>query len=1048
MEWNVSSGFRIPYAVWTLRRLPVSLATAFFIFVSPCESTADELERGMISDMRESRVLVINARQSMGRDGSCSGEITLLKNKGEGIRAAHILLKERLAGFSTRAEGVGGKALDRQNAVVEGYVKALEEYLALLDAIPPDGTVSLSTLESLLKIIDTITPRKKLPIIGTLPYSKPRYPAREPDIKNPVTPAYLGGNQAVATEDTYGSPEAPVSDEIARQAESLSFSPVLIYEWVKNNVDTEWYYGCMKGAEETLRQKSGNDCDQAALLTALLRASRFPTRYVRGVAEFFPDIEKAKSLTGISDPKGIASFFQRVGIPFKPVIAGGGIENFLIEHVWVESLIPYSNYRGVVMDDQGKTWIALDTSIKPPGFNWSSPVDLTGFLSLDTLRDEYLQTTRTETPLEFLRQRAEERLSNNGEATTWQELLRRKSIIPETLKILPSSLQFRQTAITGEYSSIPDMLLHKIRITASGEWGVLFSVTKNVFELSGRKIVINYEPESIEDQRIIDSYGGLDNTPPYLVRLRPLLKVGDERVVVAEDGLPMGGDYTLTIEAISANGTEKSASAQIVGNIAAIAVVAQRVSDYSRPDPTDSAETLLYKEARGYVGRWNRSEDEFAALLGLSLSRPFPTVATVGNQIDVTWLLDSPHDFQWKGVLLDANMRGVEVVAGNGDAAREKSFMRLCSLEGSILENRIFEEDFQVESVSTAKLLQQANAGGIPIVTIGRTNVADLLPTLPFDDSVKGDITDAVNQGYTVRIPRTEMAYEDWSGVGYIKEDPDTGESGWMLSGMVAGGMSAVGVDRWNEYYRDGLMTPFSEPHNRDPSSAASIQKITATDLQFGDVGAQTEKPLQVKVKDKYGNPVTGVEVTFTIRAGGGSFDGGATSRTEKTDNNGIAEVALTLGQRTADNPTYFIEEGDDYYSQYGVNIVDAALPSGTSLTVPFTVYGMPRTAVNLRKVHGDENIGMILSYAGFVGLIVEDQFGNPIANQPVTFSVGAMEDKSNCDRDEKDPRPALLIKNGDQCLSQFLTYSGKDQCDNPSQSKDAISDIRSRCSL
>ncbi len=46
----------------------------------------------------------------------------------------------------------------------------------------------------------------------------------------------------------------------------------------------------MKGAEETLRQKSGNDCDQATLFAALLRASGFPTRYVRGTIEFFPDI--------------------------------------------------------------------------------------------------------------------------------------------------------------------------------------------------------------------------------------------------------------------------------------------------------------------------------------------------------------------------------------------------------------------------------------------------------------------------------------------------------------------------------------------------------------------------------------------------------------------------------------------------------------------------------------------------------------------------------------------------------------------------------------
>ncbi len=72
-----------------------------------------------------------------------------------------------------------------------------------------------------------------------------------------------------------------------------------------------------------------------------------------------------------------------------------------------------------------------------------------------------------------------------------------------------------------------------------------------------KQIAITYEPETVEDQEIIDSYGGLDNTPAYLVRLRPVLKVNGERIVVGTDGLPMGSEYDLTIELISPNGTEK-----------------------------------------------------------------------------------------------------------------------------------------------------------------------------------------------------------------------------------------------------------------------------------------------------------------------------------------------------------------------------------------------------------------------------------------------------------------------------------------------------------
>ncbi|KIE42924.1 hypothetical protein SE37_09915 [Geobacter soli] len=210
----------------------------------------------------------------------------------------------------------------------------------------------------------------------------------------------------------------------------------------------------MKGAEETLRQKSGNDADQAALLAALLRSSGFPTRYVRGTIEFFPGIDKVKNLTGIDDPQKVVVFFQRAGIPFKPVVVGGQIANFQIEHIWVESEIPYSNYRGAVIDDFGKTWLALDTSIKPAGVAWNNPLDIVG-LPFNTLRDDYLRSVQTTTPLEFIKSKAGEFLSNSNPGKTYQDLLSTKTVIPDVLKIIPSSLQFQSVAITGEYTALP-----------------------------------------------------------------------------------------------------------------------------------------------------------------------------------------------------------------------------------------------------------------------------------------------------------------------------------------------------------------------------------------------------------------------------------------------------------------------------------------------------------------------------------------------------------------------------------------------------------------
>jgi hypothetical protein len=301
--------------------------------------------------LEQSRVLVEKARQKVTEGSPVTAELNELKNLSEEIQATHLLIEEQFRQREGEISSRGAKALTRHRIMSEGYSRALRDYLGLIESLPSEERITLSNIESLKTLLDQILRKKKRPIFGSLPYKHLNYPAREPNSGPPIKPAYKGGNKTVSPDDLKSTPEAPISMEIANLGQSLRWNPVSIYEWVKNNIETEWYWGCMKGAEETLRQKSGNDCDQATLLVALLRASGYPSRYIRGVIEFFPDIEKVKNLTGIEDPLRIAEFFQKAGIPFKPVIAGGKISNFQIEHIWVEAEIPYANYRGVILDD-------------------------------------------------------------------------------------------------------------------------------------------------------------------------------------------------------------------------------------------------------------------------------------------------------------------------------------------------------------------------------------------------------------------------------------------------------------------------------------------------------------------------------------------------------------------------------------------------------------------------------------------------------------------------------------------------------------------------
>ena len=137
---------------------------------------------------------------------------------------------------------------------------------------------------------------------------------------------------------------------------------------------------------------------------------------------------------------------------------------------------------------------------------------------------------------------------------------------------------------------------------------------------------------------------------------------------------------------------------------------------------------------------------------------------------------------------------------------------------------------------------------------------------------------------------------------------------GWMLSGKIAGGMSAWSIDRWSDYYKNIVQLPFaSRKTNLDPDAATYIKKIRATDMQQGTVGKALGKDIQVIVQDYDMRPVQGAQVIFSIKAGGGRLI--ASGNSEKlrsikktknsliatTDNSGIAKAKLILGECTGE---------------------------------------------------------------------------------------------------------------------------------------------------
>jgi len=1015
------------------RSLLFLVSSILFLQVPVLAQASDlTLERDLQNNLRQSRVLLRMMETALVSGESYSTNLTQLKALGESISTGHQALLERFRTRETQVNALGANAASRHAAMQERYEQAIAQYLSSLDDLS-DTQVALDEILQLKGILEGLLPKKKRSIHGTVPYRHLNLPAQTPKTAPAMIPAYKGGDKTVADADLAASPEAPISLAIAQLAESLNWNPVEMYEWVKNNITTEWYWGCMKGSEETFRQKSGNDADQAALLVAIFRSAGFPARYVRGVIEFFPDIEAAKMQTGLDDPLEMARFLQKAGIPYETVIAGGRVNNFRIEHVWVEAEIPYDNYRGAMIDEYGKTWLALDTSIKAAGYTVSVLEDALETMDLSGIRESYLTDLKSETLLEYLTNDINNRLDQSSPSTTYEDLLLTRTINPEHMKIIPTGLQFKEVAITGEYRSLPADLLHKARFKAAKVDGtLLFDQTLPVYKLSNRSVAVTFEPETIEDQEIMHAYGGLDNTPSYLIHLRPLLTVDGNREILGQEGLSAGADFDLMVELLAPGASERIENILITGYPAIIGLSAQQaVMPETIPLEDKNAERLLFEQAMSYIDQGNKAEDELASLFQMSIARPLPTLITLGGVLDVIYLLDSPHGYEWQGVYLDANQRVVEPAGGVSfiNSSDPKSlFMQLSSIQGSILENRIFENGFGVESISTAKLLALANEGGISLVSLASTNINAALPALNLPESIAEDITNGVNQGYVVTIPETEMFHEDWSGFGYIKENPATGESGWMLSGEIAGGMTALNPDRWPDDYADILANPMVLSQG-DPLSAVEIKVIKGLDILAGTAGQQLKTPFQIIAIDREGKRVKGVDVFFEVKAGGGKVRNvkltTGTWQTEvmaTTGFDGIAEVDLLFDQSTNINPTTAKRQVDDAVQKVDETVFEVTSSSGLQTAAPISVYAFPDDPHHL-LVEGGNATDSILSWGATLVAYVEDQYGNPINKQDVNFVMGNAQLKSVCSSSNNDNRPGLLVSGSDPCMSTIPVY-------------------------
>ncbi|MEM8997957.1 MAG: transglutaminase-like domain-containing protein, partial [Acidobacteriota bacterium] len=585
----------------------------------------------------------------------------------------------------------------------------------------------------------------------------PRSPVREPVVspvyQDPTDPTEEPADRAT-------SPTAPLSPAILAQAEALGYDYVKIFEFVRNEIELEWTAGSLRGAEGALEARRGNAVDQASLLVALLRGSGAAARFVHGVVEL--DLDQLQGDLGLSGAGHVLDFFARSGIAHEPVLRGGAIDAIELEHTWVAARVPYTNYRGAVVDRSGWTWLPLDPALTQ--FTTESATGVLDDMGFDAeaFRTGYLSEDRAETPLEQLRTDVEAHLVTTDPAATWADQLATRAPVAEALGLLPTSQSYKVVSITGEAAVLDEArratATFVIRSAADPASAVVLDESLLLQDVAGRRVTLSYLPATVDDHRLVLAFGGFSRVPAYLVDVRPQIKVGGVTVSVG-DAVPLGRAHRLAIRLDGAWGREEVTQTVVAGSYVAVAFGAP-TAVVPRDDGDDAADTeglaarLLSRTAYGYATAWDASEDELAQLFGLTLARPMPSVTLAINAAQVTEVDGLPFALSWQGVQLDAALRVTDPVGEDSEPWR-----RLSALEGSALERRVLEELLRVDSISTARGLARARALAIEIVEVTGATVGTVLPTLEHPDAVLRLIQEQAQAGQRLEVPRTQVAF-------------------------------------------------------------------------------------------------------------------------------------------------------------------------------------------------------------------------------------------------------------------------------------------------
>ncbi|MEW6103660.1 MAG: hypothetical protein AB1630_07615, partial [bacterium] len=207
---------------------------------------------------------------------------------------------------------------------------------------------------------------------------------------------------------------------------------------------------------------------------------------------------------------------------------------------------------------------------------------------------------------------------------------------------------------------------------------------------------------------------------------------------------------------------------------------------------------FLFIQGKTFFGQVGIMDEIASSFLHLPYFKEICS-ANLFVEAEVDYIFGMPYTMKVRGLSIDAD-RNICAVIGSSDKIKE--FMTISGYTSSTLEHNIWEKWYGEGAISAIKAIQIANENGISVYDIDSSNVG-IVDGFNIPNLAKQDIKNSINAGMIAKCSSSNINYLGWQGIGYIIQDPITGEGKYEIADVSGGTiiLLTLSLKKFDDYY-------------------------------------------------------------------------------------------------------------------------------------------------------------------------------------------------------------------------------------------------------